>query len=177
MQDVLLLTLIHRTPFLFSVCVYAKLRFNTVTENNNKKCQEQPAHSISNQRKLLLCSDDWTQQLDKILFCLTKCFLSDTLDLSWVLAAWFQVFICALLWGSVSISGGFGFCHHCDPTTEDTWCIAADGAAAAGLHSQPDGAMLALSGGPLPCPPSIRQRPFCVTFWHICWQVSFGNRC
>lgn len=68
------------------------------------------------------------------------------------------------------------FCHHCDPTAEDTWCVVADGAAAAGLHIHPDGAMLDLSGGPL-SPPSIRRRPFCVTFWHICWHVSFGNRC
>ena len=43
------------------------------------------------------------------------------------------------------------------PTAEDTWCVAADGAAAAGLHIHSDGAMLDLSGGPLPCPPSIRQ--------------------
>lgn len=41
------------------------------------------------------------------------------------------------------------FCHHCDPTAEDTWCVVADGAAAAGLHIHPDGAMLDLSGGPL----------------------------
>lgn len=41
--------------------------------------------------------------------CLTKCFLPDTLELSWLLAAWFHVFIWAPLGGSVSISGGFGF--------------------------------------------------------------------
>lgn len=41
--------------------------------------------------------------------CLTKCFLSDTHELSWLLAAWFRIFIWASLWGSVSISGGFWF--------------------------------------------------------------------
>lgn len=91
---------------------------------------------------------------------LTKCFLSDTLELLWLLAAWFQVFICALLGGCATIS--VGFCHHCDPATEDTWHVTADGAAAAGLQIHCAGAMLDLSGGPRCSPPSIRQRLFCV---------------
>lgn len=108
---------------------------------------------------------------------LTKCFLSDTLELSWLLAAWFWIFIWAPLWGFVSISGSFCFCHRRDPTTEDTWHVTADGSAAAGLHIDSDVAMLDLSGGPLSYPPSITQRLFCVTSWHVCWYVSFGNRC
>lgn len=182
MQDVWLLTLMHRMSFLFSVCVSPTLAvfilWRKITKTT-KKCPEQPGplhlHITES------CCDKLCRWLNTAIrqhtVCLTKCFLSDTLELSWLLAAWFQVFIRAPLWGSVSISSGFGFCHHCDPTAEDTWCVAADGAAAAGLHIHPDGAMLDLSGGPLPCPPSIRQRPFCVTFWHICWHVSFGNRC
>lgn len=149
------------------------------TTTTTKKCPEQlsPLHLHIRES----CCDKLCRWLHRAIrqhtVCLTKCFLSDTLELSWLLAAWFRVFIWAALWGSASISAGFGFCHHCDPTAEDTWCDAADGVAAAGLHIHPDGAMLDLSGGPLPCPPSIRRRPFCVTFWHICWHVSFGNRC
>lgn len=178
-QDVWLLTLIHQMPFLLSVCVSHKPLVFIKTATKKKKCPEQPSplHLHIGES----CCDKLSRWLNTAIrqhtVCLTKCFLPDTLELSWLLAAWFWVFIWAPLWGSVSISGSFVFCHHGDPATEDTWCGAADGAAAAGLHTQPDGAMLDLSGGPLPCPPSIRQRPFCVTFWHICWHVSFGNRC
>lgn len=185
LQDVCLLTLIQRMSFFFSVCVFAELSFCSLLKNNNsndrkrKKCPEQPSPLYLHIRES--CCDKLCRWLNTAIrqhtVCLTKCFLSDTLELSWLLAAWFQVFIWAQLWGSASISGGSTFCHHCDPTAEDTWSVAADGAAAAGLHIHSDGAMLDLSGGPLPCPPSIRKRLFCVTLWHICWHVSFGNRC
>ena len=184
MQDVWLPTLIHQLSFVFSVCLLQNSQFlhcdrKYEQQQQKKKCPEQlsPLHLHIRES----CCDKLCRWLHRAIrqhtVCLTKCFLSDTLELSWLLAAWFRVFIWAALWGSASISAGFGFCHHCDPTAEDTWCDAADGVAAAGLHIHPDGAMLDLSGGPLPCPPSIRRRPFCVTFWHICWHVSFGNRC
>lgn len=182
-QDVWLPTLIHWTSFLISVCVFPRfsvfILWQKITTTTKKNAQSSLARSIFTSEESYcdkLCR--WLNTaIRQHTVCLTKCFLSDTLELSWLLAAWFQVFIWAPLWGSASISSGFGFCHHCDPTAEDTWCVAADGAAAAGLHIHPDGAMLDLSGGPLPRSPSIRQRPFCVTFWHICWHVSFGNRC
>lgn len=77
------------------------------------------------------------------------------------------------------------FRHRCDPTAEDTWCVAADGAAAAGLHIHPDGAMLDLSGGPLSHQPSaIHQTEaiLCHILTHllICFireQMLMWRRC
>lgn len=144
-----------QTLIISHLCV---CRLYSVTENNKHRMPRaaqltHSSHQEKRKKKNLSCCDKLCRWLNTAIrqhtVCLTKCFLSNTHELSWPLAAWFQVFIRVLLWGSVSIRDGFGFCHHCDPTIEDTWCVAADGAAAAGLHTRPDGAMLDHSGGPL----------------------------
>ncbi len=113
-QDVWLLTLMHRMSFLLSVCVSPTLAvfipWQKITKTT-KKCPEQPNPLHLHIRES--CCDKLCRWLNTAIrqhtVCLTKCFLSDTLELSWLLAARFWVFIWAPLWGSVSISGGFGF--------------------------------------------------------------------
>lgn len=100
---------------LFSLC--SPRNFVCIVTDNNKnktkpkKCPEQLDSLDLHIRES--CCDKLCRWLNTAIrrhtVCLTKCFLSDTLELSWPLAAWFQVFIWAPLGGSVSISTGFAF--------------------------------------------------------------------
>lgn len=161
---------------------------HSVTENNNnKECPEQPGslglliRKKKKKKKRKSCCDKLRRWLNTAIrqhtVCLTKCFLSNTLELSWPLAAWFQVFIWALLWGSVSISDGFRFSSPLRPRRRGHMVRRRWRGCCSWITHSPWWSHVGSQWWSTASPPSIRQRPFCVTLWHICWHVSFGNRC
>lgn len=159
-------------------------RFSVFVENVLTKKMPWAAQPASSSHERKFCCDKLRKWLNTAIrwhaVCLTKCFLSDTRELLWRLAAWFRVFVRALLRGVATISAVFRVfvtaatppprTHGASPLMgllqldyiftlmEPCWISVV-------VHSRTN---------PLQ---SIRQRLFCVTFWHICWYVSFGNRC